>query len=771
MMSLTKEFPLSFLRVSRIAFTALAAILLYTCFSPVHAADEKRLTLDEALGFTGAIDQYGAIPRLRWLRSVKPGDPPQLLETRFEAGAATLYRVDARTGMTTPLYNPAVLENALAVLPGMEAETARNASRNASALRFDDADKRVLMDIKGDLYAYDLFTHHAARVTSDPTVRRTNATLSPDGSHVAFVVRNDLYISPVGWNAEAVTPPRRITTDGSSKVFNGRFDWVYEEELYGRGETTAYRWSPDSKRLVFLRLDDTNVSVVSIKDELSRIPTTEEIPYPKPGDPNPKATLGIVSVGEETIPIIWADLGGYPETDRLIVRFGFAPDSTRVLLQMQNRTQTFLHLLESDAITGKTTKILEEKSPAWVDVLDEPRFLSDGSFLWRSARTGFRHLYRYDAKGNLRGMVTKGEWDVSELLTINETAGLLYFTGNQTGATQAQVFRAKLDGTNGDTPKQMTVREGTHEVTFDPSGMLFLDRWNDLNDPTQLRLHSTIDGAEIRPLGANLLPITTRRGYKLSVPQLLTIKARDGYPLDALVLKPTDFSPTKRYPVIYCLYGGPSSPTVEDKWGTVSLWHHYLAQQGFIVFMCDNRSASSKSVRNVWSIYKNLGESETRDITDAIGYLKTLPYIDANHIGVYGWSYGGFLVEYLLTHTNLFQVGVAGAGVADWRLYDTIYTERYMDTPQANPAGYLSASPIYAANKLNSKLLLLHGALDDNVHLQNTVQFIYALQRANKSFDMMVYPRSRHTISDPALSRHMRTLLTNYLLDNLRPKP
>ncbi|MBC7806278.1 MAG: S9 family peptidase [Akkermansiaceae bacterium] len=693
------------------------------------------------------------------------------METRFEAGAATLYRVDARTGATSPLYDPAVLEAALVALPEMEVEAARTASRNASSLRFDDSDRRALVDIKGDLYAYDFVSRRAARVTAAPAERRTNATLSPDGSHVAFVLKNDLYIVPVGWSTGAVAVPRRITADGSPKIFNGRLDWVYEEELYGRGATTSYRWSADSKRLAFLRLDDTAVSMISIADELPRIPTVEEFPYPKSGDPNPKASLGIVSVAEKNGATVWTDLGAYPEADRLIVRFGFAPDSARVVVQVQNRTQTFLHLLYADAVTGKTTKILEETSPAWVDILDEPRFLADGSFLWRSARTGFRHLYRYDAKGVLRGAVTKGDWDVSELLAVDEPGRVVVFAGNQTGATQLQVFQSKMDGTGGDSPKRITVRDGTHDVAFDPSGALFLDRWNDLNDPTQLRLHSGTDGAEIRPLGANLLPITTRRGYKLSEPQLLTIKARDGYPLDALILKPADFSPIKKYPVIYCLYGGPSSPMVEDKWGTVSLWHQYLAQQGCIVFMCDNRSASGKGVKNVWSVYKNLGESETRDITDAIGYLKTLPYADTSRVGVYGWSYGGFLVEYLLTHTNLFQVGVAGAGVADWRLYDTIYTERYMDTPQANPDGYRNTSPINAASKLDGKLLVLHGTLDDNVHLQNTVQLIDALQRAGKPFDMMVYPRSRHGISDPALSRHMRTLLTNYLLDNLRSKP
>ncbi len=773
-MSPIKVSPPSFLRFSCVLIAVLAAIFFCVPFAPINAAaaDEKRLTLDEALGFAGGIDQYGAIPRLRWLRSGKPSDPPQLLETRFEGGSAVLYRVDARSGATKPLYDPAVLEAALAALPGMDGEGAKSGSRNASAFVFDDTDRRILIGVKGDLYAYDFARRRASHVaTAPPAARRTNASLSPDGSHAAFVMGNDLYITAVNWEMGVTTAPRRVTADGSTKVFNGRLDWVYEEELYGRGKTTGYRWSADGKRLVFLRLDDTAVPMIPIADELPRIPTVEEFPYPKAGDPNPKATLGIVSVADRNAPVVWANLDAYPEADRLIARFGFTPDSTRVVLQVQNRTQTFLHLLYADAVTGKTAKVLEETSPAWVDILDEPRFLADGSFLWRSARTGFRHLYRYDADGTVRGAVTKGDWDVYELLSVDEAKGTLCFAGNRTGATQSQVFRGRLDGADGDAPKRVTARDGTHAVTCDPSGTLFLDRWDDLNNPWQLRLHVAADGAEVRPLGANLLPITTRRGYKLSEPRLLTIPARDGYPLDALMLKPADFVPTKKYPVVYCLYGGPSSPTVEDKWGTVSLWHQYLAQQGCIVFLCDNRSASGKGVKNAWSVYKNLGESETRDIVDAVGYLKTLPYADTDRIGVYGWSYGGFMVEYLLTHTNLFRVGVAGAGVADWRLYDSIYTERYMDTPTANPNGYQNTSPINAAGKLSGKLLILHGTLDDNVHLQNSVQFIYALQRAGKTFDMMLYPRSRHGVSDPAQSRHMRTLLTNYLLDNLRTKP
>ncbi len=776
--SKSKEcFPLPCPAVRR-AVAAVALLLLFCCPIPPSGAEgDKNLSLDEALGFAGGIDQYGSIPRLRWLRSAKPGEPPALVETRFEAGGTTLYRVDARTGAATPLYRADALQAALSALPGMDEKTARNASRNASSLRLDDTDRRALLEIGGDIYVYDLAKSRAARVTALPDQRRTDISLSPDGTYVAFVSANDLYVAPVHWDTSGATPPVRVTSDGSARVFNAHLDWVYEEEVYGRGVTSGYRWSADGKRLAFLRLDDTGITPIPLVDDLPRVPVMEPELYPKAGDPNPKASLFVALIGAETAPLTRVNLDNYPDDDRLIARFGFAPDSARLLVQVQNRTQTFLHLLSADVSTGTATKLLEETSPAWVDILDEPRFLADGSFLWRSARTGYRHLYRYGPDGIPRGAVTKGDWDVSDLLAVNEVAGVAYVAGNQTGATQSQVFSIPLSAASGGDvagtaiPKRISTRDGTHDAAFDPSATLFLDRWNDLGDPTQLRLHAANTGAELRPLGANLLPLTTRRAYRLSTPRLLTIPARDGYKMDAVMLKPTDFVPTKKYPVVYCLYGGPASPTVLDRWGVVSLWHQYLAQQGCIVFLCDNRSASAKGTKNVWGIYKHLGEGETRDIEDAFAYLKTLPYVDGKRVGVYGWSYGGFMVEYLMTHTTLFKAGVAGAGVSDWRLYDSIYTERYMSTPQLNPDGYKETSPVGAAAKLSGRLLLLHGTMDDNVHLQNTVQLIYALQRAGKPFDMMLYPRSRHGISDPALSQHMRTLLTTFLLDNLRAKP
>lgn len=768
---LTKELlTLPSCRLYRLLVLVIAAVITGTVLvaPPIHANDDKQLTLDEALGFAGGIDQYGSIPRFRWLRSPKgSSNPPSLLETRFETNGSTLYQVNALNGTSVPLYDAKVLEDALAGLPGLTREAAQMASRNASAMRLDDSDQRAFLEIAGDIYAFDFKTKRATRVTESAPPLRLNTTFSPDGSHIAFTSNNDLYIATIHWDTGKPTPLWRVTKDGSNRILNGHLDWIYEEEVYGRGNTMGYRWSPNGKRLAFLRLDDTLVPTIPIIDHLARVTAVDEQSYPQAGDPNPKASMGIVNVGSENSEVVWTNLDHYPENDRLIVRYSFTPDSTRMLVQVQNRIQTFLHLLAANPATGQTVKLLEETTPAWTDMLDDPAFLSDGSFLWRSGRTGFRHIYRYDRDGSLLGAVTRGDWDVLEMLAIDEKKYALYFSSNKDSAVTKKVFQTRIDGVNNDQPVRITQREGVHDVDFDPTGMYYLDRWSDLDNPTQIRLHLAATGKEIRPLGANLLPITTRRGYKLSKPELLTIKARDGYSLDALILKPPDFNPTKKYRAVYFLYGGPESPTVQNRWGTISLWHQYLAEQGCIVFMCDNRSASGKGLRNAWGIYKNLGVSETRDIEDAVGYLKTLPYVDTSRLGVYGWSFGGFLVEYLLTHTTLFKVGVAGGAVSDWRLYDSIGTERYMDTPFVNASGYRESAPINAASKLSGKLLLLHGTLDDNVHLQNTMQFSYALERADKTFDMMLYPRSRHTISDPALSRHMRTLLTKYLLDNL----
>ncbi len=296
-----------------------------------------------------------------------------------------------------------------------------------------------------------------------------------------------------------------------------------------------------------------------------------------------------------------------------------------------------------------------------------------------------------------------------------------------------------------------------------------MDTASDLWTPPQLRLFAVADPKrEVRLLADNAAVTERLKGYAISRPELMTIKARDGFPLEAILIKPVNFDPTKRYPVYQEAYGGPGLSTVRNAWGgSRSLYHQSLAQKGYIVWLCDNRSASGKGAKSQWTIYKNAGEGELRDVEDGLAWLKKQPWVDGDRVALYGWSYGGFLVQYALTHSKSFKVGIAGAGVSDWGLYDTVYTERYMDLPAANPDGYKKSAPVNAAANLGGKLLLIHGLADDNVHVQNTLQMVYALEQAEKQYDLALYPRSRHGIGEPSLSRHLQQRIQDFLTANL----
>ncbi|HEX8422474.1 MAG TPA: prolyl oligopeptidase family serine peptidase, partial [Pyrinomonadaceae bacterium] len=323
-------------------------------------------------------------------------------------------------------------------------------------------------------------------------------------------------------------------------------------------------------------------------------------------------------------------------------------------------------------------------------------------------------------------------------------------------------YRISLDGTG---LKRLTPAEGHHKVSLSPNGNHFIDYWSDLNTPTQARLYTT-DGAVVRTIDENR--VDALKEYKLGQTEFLQVKTRDGFTMEALMIRPPDFDPRKKYPVMSFTYGGPQAQQVRNRWGSVTyLWHQLLAQKGYIIWICDNRTASNKGVEAAWPLYGNFGELELRDLEDGVSWLKSQPYVDGSRIGIWGWSYGGFMTTYALTHSKSFKIGIAGGSVTDWRDYDSIYTERYMGTPQNNPEGYRKASPLYNARDLNGKILLIHGLMDDNVHVQNTIQFAYELQKANKPFQLMLYPKSRHGVTDPLLVKHMRQMMTDFIVQNL----
>jgi dipeptidyl-peptidase-4 len=670
--------------------------------------------------------------------------------------------VEADTGKSQPFEPAARLEKALAAVPEIGAERAKKNAHSDASL-WAGAPRAMLFDVAKDLYVYSVGPDTVRRATSTPDLEEEEALLSPDGTRVAFVRDHDLYVADVETGTE-----RRLTSDGSAKVLNGKLDWVYQEEVYGRGTWRSFWWSPDSRRLAFLRIDEADVPVYTLVDDVESPADVLTSPYPRAGDPNPTVKLGIAGAegGVE-----WVDLGRYSGGEFLIVDVGWSPAGD-LFFQVQDRVQTWLdlNLVPAGAATPQVPKtLLRETTEAFVSLNGSPKWLADGTFLWPSERTGWQHFYRYDKAGTLLAQVTSGEWEARDLRGIDEKEGWIYFSGTERSAVTSDEYRVKMDGKG---LERLTKVAGAHGAKWNPSFTRFLDSWSDLGTPVQVRLHRS-DGTEVRVVDENPVPELARYGFVR--PELLTVKTRDGFEMEAMLIKPPDFDPARRYPVFQNLYGGPHAPVVRNGWlGTNGMFFQLLAQKGVVVWMCDNRSASGKGAKSAWSCYRRMGPSELADIEDGIAWLKQQPWVDPDRIGISGWSYGGFMASYALTHSKSFAMGIAGGSVTDFRNYDTIYTERYMLRPKDNPDGYAATSVAAKAADLHGELLLIHGALDDNVHPQSSMQLAYALQKAGKPFRMMLYPKSSHGVSDPKLVKHLRAMMLEFVEETLlgaAPRP
>jgi dipeptidyl-peptidase-4 len=713
-------------------------------------AQEKLLTIDDIYDPAKKVSFSGTPAKERvWLEGGE-----HYLESMKRGDSAALMKVNARTGEAAPFFDAARMEAALSKIQGVSAEEAKSLAHEDS-YKLNRAQTAVLLNVANDLVYYELNSDAATRLTTTPE-EEAEEDFSPDGRRVSFVRRNDLYVVDVKTRAE-----RRLTKTGDEKTLNGILDWVYEEELYGRGNRRGYWWSPDSARIAFLNTDERPVRTFPVVDHIPRQQVLENTPYPLAGDPNPLVRLGVVeaAAGEPR----WVDAAGYEPADLLVVRVSWSPDSRRVVWQAQDREQTYLDLNAADPSTGKSTRLFRETTKAWVEAFDDnPRWLEDGSFIWRSERTGWSHLYGYAADGKLVRQITSGPWEARGIDAVDESGGWVYFHGTEHSHVAEHVYRVRLDGTG---LKRLSEAEGNHSPSFNPTATLYIDKWSDINTPPQARLHSS-DGAQVRVIDENRVAALAQ--YKLGKAELLRVKTRDGFELEGMMIRPPDFDPSKKYPVLEYTYSGPHAPQVKNSWGgSTYMWHQLLAQKGYIVWYLDNRTASGKGAESAWASYKKFGPLELRDLEDGLAYLKTLPYVDGSRVGIWGWSFGGYMTTYALTHSRQWKMGIAGGTVADWANYDSVYTERYMLTPAHNPEGYRAGSPLAGAANLSGKLLLLHGAVDDNVHMANTIQLVYDLQKAGHQFDLMIYPKSRHGVTDPLLLKHMRQKMTDFITANL----
>jgi dipeptidyl-peptidase-4 len=576
--------------------------------------------------------------------------------------------------------------------------------------------------------------------------------ISPDGRYVSFVRDHNVWLVSLADGKE-----HAITQGGTEQIRKGELDWVYPEELEIK---TAYWWSPDSSAIAYLEMDERKVSQYPMIDFSSPSGEAEMERYPPAGGGNPIVRIFAASLN-----------GGEPramdtgtETDIYIPRVNWLIDSKHLAIQRLNRAQTTLDLLIAEAATGKTRAALSENDPHWINISDELYFLKDGKrFLWSSERSGFRHFYLYDIEGKQLAQLSKGEWEVSSLDAVDESKGLVYFTATEKSPRERHLYSVALDGTGF---TRLTSDEGTHAAVFAPNAAAFYDTHSNTATPPNQDL-CRADGSRIATINEN--KIAELADYHLSPTEFVTVKSHDGVLLDASIIKPADFNPQKKYPVLVYTYGGPHAQVVRNAWGGATfLWHQLMAQKGYIIFSLDNRGSAGRGHAFETPLHLRMGAQELSDQRDGAQYLKSLPYVDSNRIGIWGWSYGGHMTLHAMFEAgDDFKVGFAGGPVTDWRYYDSIYTERYLGLPQKNEKGYRESSPVKYASQLKGKLLIAHGTGDDNVHYANTLAVINDLIEAGKYAEVLAFPGRGHGVSDPAARRVLMRRVTQFFLDNL----
>ncbi|MBI5852634.1 MAG: DPP IV N-terminal domain-containing protein [Planctomycetes bacterium] len=646
----------------------------------------------------------------------------------------------------------------LAALPGLRRDDLAQALDEPDDFVWAKDWRGFVVDVYDDLFWYDR-VHDVARRLTRSVVDEVGTQVSPDGTLVAFVAGHDLAVVSVDGGDVL-----ELTSGGSEELLHGRLDWVYQEELYGRGNFQGFWWSPDSTRIALLRLDQRPVSRIAIPDDRPGGALHEEIRYPRAGEANPIVDLGVVDVAGGGVR--WFDLAAWQHDDPLVVRVTWHPSGKELFFQVQDREQRWLEMVAGDSATAAMRTVFREDSPCWVEASSEPVWLRGGEeFLWRSERDGFAHLYRYKADGALVGRLTGGEFEVDEVLGVDESAGAVWYHGDGGVWRDQQLFRVGLAG--GDAVR-VTREDGWHEAKLAPDHRSFVDEWSRIDEPPT----TTVRGAD----GAVLSTIAKGRkelleSFRLSKTRFVQIPARDGAALEAMIVEPRDFDPRQRHPVLLHQYSGPHTPRVLDRWRwRAQLWHQRMAQKGWLVFVVDCRTAGGKGRASACAGYRQLGRLELRDHEDALDWLIAQGWADPARIAIWGWSYGGYQTLFDMTHSQRFAAGVAVNPVTDWRFYDTIYTERYMATPQSNVAGYAASSVIEAAGQLHGEVLLVASTMDDNVHMKNSLELAWALQQAGKPFRFMPYPRVRHGIEDVRQQVHLFAEIESFLAEKVLPR-
>ena len=608
----------------------------------------------------------------------------------------------------------------------------------------------------GNYYIYNVKDASLDLISED---KIQEPTFSPDGNKVAFAKDNNLYVKNL--ESGAIT---QITTDGEkNKVINGITDWVYEEEF---SFVRAFDWNADSNKIAFIRFDETQVPEFSMDVYGTELYQTQHVfKYPKAGEANALVSLHIFDLTSKNTEEVKLDKA---YEDFYIPRIKWTNNPDVLSAQYMNRHQNELDLWMINAKTNNSKLVLAETDKAYVDVTDNLTFLKDNSFIWTSEKDGFNHIYHYDKNGNLINQVTKGNWEVTNYYGYDEKNNTIFYQSVENGSINRDVYSISLNGRN---KKRLTKSDGTNSASFSADFSFFINTFSSATTPPEYTLNSSVSGNLIKSIKDNDKLAQTLSEYKTSKKEFSTIHI-NGNDLNMWMIKPADFDASKTYPLLMYQYSGPGSQQVANRWnGANDYWYQHLAQQGYVIACIDGRGTGFKGADFKKVTQNELGKYEVEDQIAAAKQLGELEYIDADRIGIWGWSYGGFMSSNCLFKGNdVFNMAIAVAPVSSWRFYDTIYTERYMTTPQENASGYDENSPINHVDKLKGEFLLVHGSSDDNVHLQNTMRLAEALIQADKQFDWAIYPDKNHGIYGGNTRLHLYKKMTNFIHETLGDK-
>ncbi|MCH9692714.1 MAG: S9 family peptidase [Gammaproteobacteria bacterium] len=622
---------------------------------------------------------------------------------------------------------------------------------------WSESGQALLFPLAGDVFYYDIAKQKSQQLTKSPAFE-TDIQVSPKGQYVSFIREQNIFVVDLKTGEE-----HQLTQDGKGPIKNGMAEFVAQEEM---GRTTGYWWSPDDRHIAYLQIDESPVDEI-VRSEIyaDRIDMIKQR-YPAAGRPNVLVKLGILDLHSGKTR--WLDLG--KERDIYIPRVKWARD-TLLSYQWQARNQKELELRLFDLNSGKTNTLLTERSDSWVNLTKDLRFLENSDeFIWTSEKNGYKHLYLYDFKGRQQHPLSQGEWPIDALEAVDEVNGKVYFSGRKDTPLEKHLYAVDLQGEMASKPQKVSSRAGMHAFTFARDASGYIDIFSNLSTPPQVGLHK-VDGTRVTWLEENALgkehPLAPYMDDWI-VPQLGSIRAPQGHELFYRIYKPANFDANKRYPVMVYLYGGPHVQLATNGWDR--LFNQYMAQQGYIVFTLDNRGSASRGKKFEASIFEKMGTVEVEDQVTGVKFLRSLPYVDAERIGVYGHSYGGYMALMAMFKAgDYFKAGISGAPVTDWTLYDTHYTERYMGKLDADDKAYAASSVLAYTDGLKGPLLIYHGMADDNVLFTNTTKLVKKLQDEGKQFELMTYPGKKHSLRGEKTRKHWHKMMKDFFDRHLKP--